>query len=599
MYITHVPMDLRTSSGRKELGRRIQSAIMGANFASLPEFAKKLGWSRALIYQYINGQVLVQLDRLQQIAEHTGKNLDWFLVADPKATLAEVAALEDERNGYRAQIAELERQLGSEREARLNEAAKHRLSLVDALRETCLAHRRLGDAASMLETAPRWMELAQQGGDDRAVMDANLQMGHAWLLTGEMSRAERALSAALTLATALGDARAEQSVRQEMVRVLQASGRNEEARQQALALAESELWWPRWSGLVSLAALAEQTGELDTAQVHLDAASSVVEEADEPAPRKAVARAYIVSNKANLALAHGRYRQALEISETLSTLAGQAGLPDQLREAALNLAVVALRLGKLRQASDHLHMLAEWAAMSGDRRLAALTKVFQSELSRRCGNLAEAKRLAHVAGEEATEARRGQILAETELTLGEVYWQAGQPDDARYHLTRCASRSEKLQLRRPELAAQLALSRIAANEQALNARDLLADVSAAISQHGYDDLHIDALIELARLSPPDRAVQDAVTATNMARAAGYFWGECGAMLAEAEAQLGRGQTDRAEKLLQSCSELKTRAATGLDKVDRTALLAGELSLQARLSTAYRNAGEPEKAARLE
>jgi len=513
---------------------------MAAGFESLPEFAKKLGWSRALIYQYVNGQVLVQLDRLQQIAEHTEKKLKWFLVADPKATSAEAAALEDERDRCAARIAELERELGYERETRLNEEAKHRVSLRDALREACLAHRDSGDAASMLEIAARWMELADQSGDDRAVMDANLQMGHAWFLTGEVARAERALSAALTVATALGDARAEQSVRQEMVRVLQASGRSEEARQQALALAESELWWSRWSGLVSLAALAEQTGELSAAQAHLDAASSVVEEADEPAHRKAVARTYIVSNKANLALAHGRYRQALEISETLRTLAGQASLPDQLREATLNVAI-----------------------------------------------------------EEATEARRGQILAEAELALGEAYLQESQLDDAKYHLSRCASRSEKLKLRRPELAAQLALSRIAANEQALHAGDLLTDVSEAISQHGYDDLYIDVLIELARLESPERAAELAVTATGMARSAGYFWGECGAVLAEAEARLGDGQTECTEELLRSCIELKTRVATGLDKVDRTALLKGELALQVRVSTAYRSAGEPEKAARLE
>ena len=592
-------MDLTALEGRRELGRRIQSAIIGAGFESLPEFAKKLGWSRALIYQYVNGKVLVQLDRLQQVAEHTGKNLDWFLVADPRAASAQVAVLEDERDSWAARTAELERKLGHEREARLNEVSDHRTTLMHALRETCLAHRRSGDAASMLEVAARWMELARQSGDDRAVMEANLQIGHAWFLTGEIARTERALGATLTVATALGDARAEQSARQEMVRVLQASGHSEDARQQALALAESELWWPRWSGLVSLAALAEQSGELDTAQVHLDAASSVVEEADEPAERKVVARAYIVSNRANLALAHGRYREALQLSETLRTLAGQASLPDQLREAALNLAVVQLRLGKLQQASEQLRMLAEWAAMSPDKRLSALTKILQSELSRRCGDLPEAKKLAHAAIEEATEARRGQILAEAELVLGEAYWQEGQLDDAKYHLARCASRSEKLKLRRPELAAQLALSRIAANEQALNAGESLADVSDAISQHGYDDLHVDVIIELARIETPGRAVKLAATAIEMARSVGHFWGKCGAMLAEAEARLGHGQTERADELVQSCFELKTRAVTSLDNVDRAALLEGELALSARVSTAYRSAGEPEKAVRLE
>ena len=53
--------------------------------------------------------------------------------------------------------------------------------------------------------------------------------------------------------------------------------------------------------------------------------------------------------------------------------------------------------------------------MSGDRRLASLTGIFQSEMHRLAGDVASAKRLAREAADEATEARRGHLLAEAEL----------------------------------------------------------------------------------------------------------------------------------------------------------------------------------------
>ena len=86
-------MDLREERGRVELGRRIQSAIAQAGYASLPSFAEALGCSRALIYQYVSGNVLVQLDRLCAIAELTDKPLNWFLAEDPNGAPAEVQRL--------------------------------------------------------------------------------------------------------------------------------------------------------------------------------------------------------------------------------------------------------------------------------------------------------------------------------------------------------------------------------------------------------------------------------------------------------------------------------------------------------------------------
>ena len=75
-------MDLTTAAGRQELGKRIQAAVSEAGYPSLPEFAKSLHCSRALIYQYAKGDVLVQLDKLQQIARLCDKPVTWFLAEE-------------------------------------------------------------------------------------------------------------------------------------------------------------------------------------------------------------------------------------------------------------------------------------------------------------------------------------------------------------------------------------------------------------------------------------------------------------------------------------------------------------------------------------
>ena len=486
-------MNLTGPEGRQRLGRRIQSAIAGAGYDSLPGFAERLGCSRALIYQYVNGHVLAQLDRLQTIGDLTGRPLEWFFSTDPSATTAEVRELRERLSAAETRAAELQQALTRERGARIEQTEQHRQALMEATRDLCLAWRRAGDPPSMLAVAPRWMALARECGDERAAVQANLQMAYAWFHTGDLDRAQSALAQVLEKAQALGDAAAEHSARQELIRVLQALGRVDEAREQAQQVATSNRWWPRWSGLLSLAAIEEQIGELDEAEARLEAAAHVVEEGEAPVEQRTIARAYVESNRVNISLARGRYVEALKQTEALRLLAEQAGLPDQMREAVLNSAICQLRLGRPKDAGEQLERLLDWAAMSGDRRLGALSKVFESERLRQLGELPAAKNLAFTAVEEAREARSGHVLGEAELALGQVYLAEGRPDDARYHLERCLGRSQKLRLRRLEITARLALAKAAMAEQMADAANQFAAVAKTASDVGYEDLDAEAL----------------------------------------------------------------------------------------------------------
>ena len=165
----HPYMDLRTPEGRLELGRRIHSAIAEAGFDSLPRFAQALGCSRALIYQYVKGDVLVQADRLQHIGELTGKSLEWFFTPRHNGDCAETQRLTEELSRARVRVEELEQALSLSRRAVSEQDGRRRRESMDLLRRLWLALRRAGDSAGSLEHAPRWRELARSLDDTARV----------------------------------------------------------------------------------------------------------------------------------------------------------------------------------------------------------------------------------------------------------------------------------------------------------------------------------------------------------------------------------------------------------------------------------------------
>lgn len=295
-------MDLTTPSGRSELGTRIQSAIMSAGFESLPEFARQLGWSRALIYQYVSGRVLVQLDRLQQIAGATGKPLEWFLAADPNGQSNQVAELLARVQQAEQRCRGLAEDLAEERAARGQEERRGRAAELQVRGQLCQARRRAGEAAGLVEAAAAYLELARQAGEAAVVVQAQLQMGHGWFLQGDLGRAREVLLEAVQAAAEAGEAGLLNSARQELVRVLLQGGQVEEGRRVAEQLTGAELWWPQWSGRLSLAAIAAQQADFDQATGQLSAAAKIIESGEETPARRALARTYLLSNQVTQAL---------------------------------------------------------------------------------------------------------------------------------------------------------------------------------------------------------------------------------------------------------------------------------------------------------
>jgi transcriptional regulator with XRE-family HTH domain len=167
-------VDISTETGRKLLATRIQSAIAEAGHDSLAAFARKMGVTRGLVHNYVAGTTLPPLDRLQAIADLCGKPLTWFLLDDPSATTADAESLRSERDALQTNVEALASQLASERERRAAEKDRHDAAMLETVRELCLAYRRLGDTAALLEAAPRLLELARDRGASKAVLEARL-----------------------------------------------------------------------------------------------------------------------------------------------------------------------------------------------------------------------------------------------------------------------------------------------------------------------------------------------------------------------------------------------------------------------------------------
>lgn len=524
-------MDISTDQGRRLLATRIQSAIAEAGYDSLAAFAREMGVTRGLVHNYVAGTTLPPLDRLQTIANLCGKPLTWFLVDDPSLTTAEAAGLRSERDALQAENDALTSQLAAERGRRAAEQDRHGAAMLETVRELCLAYRRLGDTAALLEAAPRLLELARERGDARAIMEARLQMGHAWFERSDLPRARAALEKALEAARNLGDLRAERSVLQEMVRVLQASGNLIAAREHALTLANSDAWWARWAARVSLAALEDQAGNPDAALKYLDEAQEITEAGDQPQAHVLTARTYILSNRVNVALSRGEYGLAEGLVVDLRETSAQASQPDQVREAALNEAIVLLRTGRLPEAAARLETLGDWAELAADARLQALVEVLRSEMFRCQGDVDGARDHARVGIEKATNAGRGHVLAEAELALGLAYLDSGRPADAEYHIARAESRAAKLQWRRLQLAARLHRARCRMADDPPAARETLRTVLEDLRQTGCRDLEADAMTLLAGLEDGDRAREWVEQAVAIAREIGYVRGQRQALLA--------------------------------------------------------------------
>jgi transcriptional regulator with XRE-family HTH domain len=181
-------MDLSTPEGRREQGQRLQRAIIEAGYDSFSAFAEKLGCSRALIYQYVNGTVLAQPDRVQAISRLTGKPLEWFYAEDPDALTRQTDDLRSTVEELNRQTAALQAELGRMRDSASVQAEQQRAEVLALAAELAYACREGRDPRALLEASQRWRELARAAGDER-------QGAAAWAQI-DLTRGEKEVSGA-------------------------------------------------------------------------------------------------------------------------------------------------------------------------------------------------------------------------------------------------------------------------------------------------------------------------------------------------------------------------------------------------------------------
>ncbi|MBU0611207.1 MAG: hypothetical protein KKI08_25230, partial [Armatimonadetes bacterium] len=263
------------------------------------------------------------------------------------------------------------------------------------------------------------------------------------------------------------------------------------------------------------------------------------------------------SNRATLALACGDYTRAGELSDELRATAARAAAPDQLREAELNQALVALRTGRLKRAMELLDLLGEWADLAADRRLQALVLLFRSEAACRCGKPSDARKLARAALDHAAAQGQPHIVVEAELALAQADLAQGRAEDAADHLHRCRQSAADLSYVRPELHARLLLAQLDAPAVSA-AQSPWDELLAELTAHGLADLHVEASLLQAQSLLPTEAVPVLTAAAESARRLGYFWGAHAALLALVQSHLTHGNTAAAHDAFAQAQTLRKR-----------------------------------------
>jgi tetratricopeptide (TPR) repeat protein len=386
-------LDFTTREGRKGQGKLIQQAAEEAGL-SLEALARRIGCSRALIYQYVSGATLAQPDRIQQIAEITGKSLLFFYGGE--ATPDNL----DER--------------------------------LQALQQLLAAQVSPPDLKGALSSCEQMIALARQAGDARVEAGARLRLAAILLQQGEPARALAALDLVIPFLRQHGLEARLPAAEQNRGHALLALGRVEEAEACFLRVVAGGEWTARWQGYISLAAVAEQQGHYDRALERLDQALAL--ETSAPDPRAAqVLRLYAAGNLANIHLACGDAATAAAEAAQAGELAVQSANRDQYIESLLTLGVCQRAAGALGASRATLAAAARWARLAEDKGREALAWAESAATLVEAGRYDDARVLAKDALQQgiATGARRAELAAHLALTGS--YGRADLPQEARYH----------------------------------------------------------------------------------------------------------------------------------------------------------------------
>jgi len=384
--------DFSTPEGRLEHGRRIQAAIESAGYESVRSFAEALGCSRALVYRYIKGTTLPPLDVMQRIARLTNRRLPYFYVEGPDE--------EDESSSGGEPVAAAPSDSGR-LFGRARADARQR---ADSLMRLGAALAAPPDHARAAATYAEVVELAGALGEPVLGARARLRGGNSLIQLGSFPEAIEQLEGALATFDASREVAGARACRQSLVSALQSTGQFALALEYAGRLVASEDAWTRWAAVLSLAAIYEQMGRIREAWAQLGRAEQEAASA-EGGEIGAFARTYVLANRANVAMAWGRYRAAARYARRAAECAREAGLPDQALEADLTYGLSLLRAGEVGSAHVHLDRTLRMAELSADQSRQAAALACLCEWYAAAGRLEEAREAGRTGLDMATRVR--------------------------------------------------------------------------------------------------------------------------------------------------------------------------------------------------
>jgi len=483
---------------------------------SLDELARRIGCSRALIYQYASGAALAQNDRLQQIAREVGKPLYWFFIEDLDAaqSATELANLATERAQVDAELDRLAADRSRLEQRRASEDVAHLEALLAAY-STPANPRKVVDCCTQLTP------LLAREEDPQRLASVLLQQGNALLQLQEWGAAKEKLEQAAGLFRQASRLTSARDCVQSLGHVNLMLGRVDEALQQFETVASGDDWSNRWQGTLSVGGARELLGDYPAAIAAFERALEIVEERGDT-PGAEAGRLYVEANWANLELDFGDYQGALERSLRCIRMALRLGVQDQYMEALLTNGAAYLQIGDTQSATRSVQLALDVADLTSDQQHRSLALSYLSL----CDTVRRRTPEAIAEGKEALalalrcSAVRAEIVAQRALC--EAYLQALNPSEAVYHARQGLVVAQNIRLLLPQahlgaLKAQAQLmsgnsaDAIVEGERALklaadlHARPVEIECHLVLAQAYFDSASIDdvfnhagAVIDLAR-----------------------------------------------------------------------------------------------------
>lgn len=440
-------MDLSNKQGRREQGQRISAAVERAGL-SIEELAGRIGCSRALIYQYLSGTTLAQPDRLQQIANECGVPLAYFY--------GESSELPTSNSETALQIHNLNAPLDVT--SRLQESLR-------ALQELADAQENPPDFRSLASTSERILSFASQIGDRAALTREQNRLGVALNRIGEFPRAADALRIAVARAIEAGDTARETSARQSLGKAYLAMGRIQEAQEQFTRVTTGNDFDGRWKGTLSLGSIHEMRGEYQHAMRRFDEAAAILEEGEAAGlltkSEADVAMLYIDTNRRNVYMDEGDFRNARLLGEKGLASAEALGNADQHLEARFDIAWCDFYTGHWASAERSFLTTLHLARFVGDQGRETLTRAWHGIFLTAAGD----HDTAISEGKDALSKSlsRGDRRSElySQLALADAYTgQTRRDSEARYHTSQALAVATSLRLERGEIECRLRLARL-------------------------------------------------------------------------------------------------------------------------------------------